>query len=77
MRAAGWHGKGQHYHSMFQFLLAGVNGAFLTGTCSTCSSFRGDAGCVLWADAAWIGSRRIKAGLHYIAINLAASLFCF
>ena len=29
--AAGWHGKGQHYHSMFQFLLAGVNGAFLTG----------------------------------------------
>ena len=29
--AAGWHGKGQHFHSMFQFLLAGVNGAFLTG----------------------------------------------
>ena len=29
--AAGWHRQGQHFHSLFQFLLMGLNGAFLTG----------------------------------------------
>ena len=29
--AAGWDRQGQHFHSLFQFLLMGLNGAFLTG----------------------------------------------
>ena len=28
---ARWHSAGAHFHSLFQFLLMGVNGAFLTG----------------------------------------------
>ena len=28
---ASWHRQGQHYFSLFQFLLVGLNGAFLTG----------------------------------------------
>ena len=73
--AAGWHGKGQHYHSMFQFLLAGVNGAFLTGDLFNLFVFfevmlAASYGLMLHGS----GPERIKAGLHYIAINLAASL---
>ncbi len=73
--AAGWHGKGQHYHSMFQFLLAGVNGAFLTGDLFNLFVFfevmlAASYGLMLHGS----GPGRIKAGLHYIAINLAASL---
>ncbi|KGJ06230.1 multisubunit potassium/proton antiporter, PhaD subunit [Paracoccus halophilus] len=73
--AAGWHGKGQHYHSMFQFLLAGVNGAFLTGDLFNLFVFfevmlAASYGVMLHGS----GPERIKTGLHYIAINLAASL---
>ena len=28
---ARWHTAGPHFHTLFQFLLMGVNGAFLTG----------------------------------------------
>src|SRR5690606_28357748 len=28
---ARWHSAGAHFHSLFQFLLMGLNGAFLTG----------------------------------------------
>ncbi len=74
--AAGWHGKGQHYHSMFQFLLAGVNGAFLTGDLFNLFVFfevmlAASYGLMLHGS----GPERIKAGLHYLAVNLAASLF--
>lgn len=73
--AAGWQGKGQHYHSMFQFLLAGVNGAFLTGDLFNLFVFfevmlAASYGLVLHGS----GPARIKQGVHYIAINLAASL---
>lgn len=73
--AAGWHGKGQHYHSMFQFLLAGINGAFLTGDLFNLFVFfevmlAASYGLMLHGS----GPERIRAGLHYIAINLAASL---
>lgn len=73
--AAGWHGKGQHYHSMFQFLLAGVNGAFLTGDLFNLFVFfevmlAASYGLMLHGS----GPARIRAGLQYIAINLAASL---
>src|SRR5690606_12751535 len=74
--AAGWHGKGQHYHSMFQFLLAGVNGSFLTGDLFNLFVFfevmlAASYGLMLHGS----GPERIKAGLHYLAVNLAASLF--
>lgn len=73
--AAGWHGKGQHYHSMFQFLLAGVNGSFLTGDLFNLFVFfevmlAASYGLMLHGS----GPGRIRAGLHYISINLAASL---
>ena len=74
--AAGWHGKGQHYHSMFQFLLAGVNGSFLTGDLFNLFVFfevmlAASYGLMLHGS----GAARVKAGLQYIAVNLAASLF--
>ncbi len=74
--AAGWHGKGQHFHSMFQFLLAGVNGAFLTGDLFNLFVFfevmlAASYGLMLHGS----GPERVKAGLQYIAVNLAASLF--
>lgn len=73
--AAGWQGKGQHYHSMFQFLLAGVNGSFLTGDLFNLFVFfevmlAASYGLMLHGS----GPQRIKAGLHYLAVNLAASL---
>ena len=73
--AAGWQGKGQHYHSLFQFLLMGLNGAFLTGDVFNLFVF---FEVMLAASYALVlhggGPDRIKAGLLYIAINLAASL---
>ncbi len=73
--AAGWQGKGQHYHSLFQFLLFGLNGAFLTGDVFNLFVFfevmlAASYGLMLHGS----GPERIKAGLLYIAINLAASL---
>ncbi|MDO5613399.1 MAG: monovalent cation/H+ antiporter subunit D [Paracoccus sp. (in: a-proteobacteria)] len=73
--SAGWQGKGQHYHSLFQFLLFGLNGAFLTGDLFNLFVFfevmlASSYGLMLHGS----GPDRIKAGLHYIAINLAASL---
>ncbi|MDF3605495.1 proton-conducting transporter membrane subunit [Paracoccus sp. DMF-8] len=73
--AAGWQGKGQHFHSLFQFLLAGVNGAFLTGDLFNLFVFfevmlAASYGLMLHGS----GVERIRHGMHYIAINLAASL---
>ncbi|AGT08662.1 monovalent cation/H+ antiporter subunit D [Paracoccus aminophilus] len=73
--AAGWQGKGQHFHTLFQLLLAGVIGAFLTGDLFNLFVFfevmlAASYGLMLHGS----GPERIKQGLHYIAINLAASL---
>lgn len=73
--AAGWQGKGQHYHSLFQFLLMGLNGAFLTGDIFNLFVFfevmlAASYGLLLHGG----GPGRIKAGMHYIAINLTSSL---
>ncbi|MDR5651691.1 monovalent cation/H+ antiporter subunit D [Ruixingdingia sedimenti] len=73
--AAGWHRQGQHFHSMFQFLLMGLNGAFLTGDLFNLFVFfevllAASYGLLLHGS----GQLRVRAGLHYIAINLAASL---
>lgn len=71
---ARWHKVGSHFHSLFQFLLMGLNGAFLTGDLFNlfvffevvlCASY----GLLLHGS----GPLRVRAGLHYIAVNLAAS----
>lgn len=73
--SAGWHRHGQHFHSMFQFLLMGVNGAFLTGDLFNLFVFfevllAASYGLLLHGG----GQLRVRGGLHYIAINLTGSL---
>ncbi|MDR6756354.1 multicomponent K+:H+ antiporter subunit D [Mycoplana sp. BE70] len=72
---ARWHTAGAHFHSLFQFLLMGLNGAFLTGDLFNLFVFfevllAASYGLLLHGS----GLLRVKAGLHYIAINLAAAL---
>jgi multicomponent K+:H+ antiporter subunit D len=71
---ARWHTAGYHFHSLFQLLVAGLNGAFLTGDLFNLFVFfemmlAASYGLLLHGS----GPLRVKAGLHYIAINLAAS----
>ena len=73
---ARWHAVGAHFHSMFQVLLMGVNGAFLTGDLFNLFVFfevmlAASYGLLLHGS----GALRVKAGLHYIAVNLVAALF--
>ena len=73
--AAGWHRQGQHFHSLFQFLLMGLNGAFLTGDLFNLFVFfevllAASYGLLLHGG----GQLRVRGGLHYTAINLTGSL---
>jgi multicomponent K+:H+ antiporter subunit D len=74
---ARWHRSGPHFHTLFQLLLMGLNGAFLTGDLFNLFVFfevllAASYGLVLHGS----GAQRVRAGLHYIAVNLAgASLF--
>lgn len=70
-----WHKAGLHFHTLFLLLLMGLNGAFLTGDLFNLFVFfevmlAASYGLVLHGS----GLMRVKAGLHYIAINLTASL---
>jgi len=72
---ARWHRAGVLFHPLFQFLLMGVNGAFLTGDLFNLFVFfevllAASYGLALHGS----GSARVTAGLHYIVVNLAASL---
>ncbi|TCS36534.1 multisubunit potassium/proton antiporter PhaD subunit [Paucimonas lemoignei] len=72
---ARWDHMGAHFHPLFQFLLMGLNGAFLTGDLFNLFVFfevllAASYGLVLHGS----GTSRVRAGLHYIAINLAGSL---
>jgi multicomponent K+:H+ antiporter subunit D len=72
---ARWHRAGAHFHSLFQFLLMGLNGAFLTGDLFNLFVFfelmlAASYGLALHGS----GPTRVRAGLHYIVVNLAASL---
>ena len=74
--AAGWHRQGQHFHALFQFLLMGLAGAFLAGDLFNLFVFfevllAASYGLLLHGS----GQLKVRAGLHYIAINLTASLF--
>lgn len=70
-----WHKAGPHFHTLFLLLLMGLNGAFLTGDLFNLFVFfevmlAASYGLVLHGS----GLLRVRAGLHYIAINLVASL---
>jgi multicomponent K+:H+ antiporter subunit D len=72
---AHWQRAGPRFHSLTQFLLMGVNGAFLTGDLFNLFVFfevflTASYGLTLHGS----GGVRVRAGLHYIAVNLAASL---
>ena len=70
-----WARLGPHFHPLFQFLLMGLNGAFLTGDLFNLFVFFE----VLLAASYGLamhgsGPKRVGAGLHYIVINLVASM---
>jgi multicomponent K+:H+ antiporter subunit D len=72
---ARWHRAGPHFHSLVQFLLAGLSGAFLTGDLFNLFVFfelllAASYGLALHGS----GLPRVRASLHYIVVNLAASL---
>lgn len=71
---ARWDRAGVHFYSLFQFLLMGLNGAFLTGDLFNLFVFfevllAASYGLMLHGS----GVARVSAGLHYIAVNLVAS----
>ena len=72
---ARWQRAGPRFHPMFQFLLMGVNGAFLTGDIFNLFVFfevflAASYGLALHG----AGAARVRASLHYITVNLTASL---
>ncbi len=72
---ARWDRLGAHFKPLFQFLLMGVNGAFLTGDLFNLFVFvevllAASYGLLLHGS----GAPRVRAGLHYLVVNLAASL---
>ena len=77
--SGGWDARGRHFHALFQFQLMGINGAFLTGDVFNLFVFFevmliASYGLLLHGG----GPRRLKAGFHYVAINLVGStLFLF
>ncbi|MFN3938202.1 MAG: monovalent cation/H+ antiporter subunit D, partial [Gemmobacter sp.] len=77
--ATGWDLRGRHFHALFQFQLMGVNGAFLTGDAFNLFVFFeilliASYGLMIHAG----GPQRLKAGVQYVAYNLAGStLFLF
>ena len=72
---ARWHRAGPRFHSLLQLMLMGLNGAFLTGDLFNLFVF---FELLLAASYALTlhgsGTARVRASLHYIAINLTASL---
>ena len=71
---ARWDRAGVHFHSLFQFLLMGLNGAFLTGDLFNLFVFfevllAASYGLLLHGS----GVARVSAGMQYIAVNLVAS----
>ena len=72
---ARWERVGVHYQPLLQFLLMGLNGAFLTGDLFSLFVFfevllAASYGLILHGS----GAARVKSGLHYIVVNLVASL---
>ena len=73
---ARWQRAGSRFHALVQFLLMGLDGAFLTGDLFNLFVFfelllAASYGLALYGS----GAARVLASLHYIVINLTASLF--
>jgi multicomponent K+:H+ antiporter subunit D len=72
--AGGWDARGRHFHAFFQFQLTGLNGAFLTGDLFNLFVFFEvlliASYCLLLHG---LGVERLRAGVHYVVMNLAAS----
>ena len=71
---ARWHRAGVHFHPLFQLQLMGLSGAFLTADLFNLFVFfeimlAASYGLLLHGS----GRMRVQSGMHYIAINLAAS----
>lgn len=69
-----WDRRGRHFHALFQFQLLGIKGAFLTGDLFNLFVFFevlliASYGLMLHGG----GPARLKAGFHYMAINLIGS----
>lgn len=72
---ARWDRAGAYFHPLFQFQLMGLNGAFLTGDLFNLFVFfevmlAASYGLAMHGS----GTPRVRAGLHYLVINLVASL---
>ena len=70
----GWDAHGRHFHALFQFQLMGLNGAFVTGDLFNLFVFFEVlliASYVLMLHGQ--GRERLRVGLHYVVLNLAAS----
>jgi multicomponent K+:H+ antiporter subunit D len=72
--AASWSRAGVYFHPLFQIQVLGLNGAFLTGDLFNLFVFfevalAASYGLLLHGS----GRARVRAGLHYIAVNLLAS----
>lgn len=76
---AGWDRRGWHFHSLWQFQLMGICGAFLTGDAFNLFVFFeilliASYGLMIHGG----GERRLRAGVQYVVYNLAGSaLFLF
>ncbi len=72
--SGGWDAHGRYFHALFQFQLMGLNGAFVTGDLFNLFVF---FEVLLIASYALMlhgqGRERMRAGLHYVALNLVAS----
>lgn len=72
--AAGTDTQGRYFHPLFQFQLMGLNGAFLTGDLFNLFVF---FEILLIASYSLLlhggGRERIRAGLHYVILNLVGS----
>ncbi|YCH22974.1 monovalent cation/H+ antiporter subunit D [Pseudomonas sp. D1-3] len=68
--------RGPNFHALMQFQLLGINGAFLTGDLFNLFVF---FEILLIASYSLLvyggGPERIKAGMHYVVLNLVASSF--
>jgi multicomponent K+:H+ antiporter subunit D len=72
---ARWHRAGPRFHALLHFLLMGLNGAFLTGDVFNLFVFfevllAASYGLALHGS----GTLRVRTSLHYIVVNLSASL---
>lgn len=72
---ARWDRAGPRFHTLLQFMVAGVNGAFLTGDLFNLFVFFELLLAASYALALHgSGASRVQASLHYIVVNLTASL---